>query len=122
MFCRAFLGALSRRRCATALIQRNGPLARPTLPSGTALTENNSNTVTGFGLDHSPSVHALYQPTEPEVARRTSASQLDSRMTALGPLAWKPRRRFVPSGKVVSIPPIARLRSISSRTLLSAGV
>ena len=70
-----------------ALSQRNGPLARPTLPSAIALTENNSNTATGSGLDHSPSVHALYQPTEPEVASRTNASQLESRTTALGPSA-----------------------------------
>ena len=58
-----------------------------TSPSGTALAENSSNKATGSGLDHSPSVQALYHPIEPEVARRTSASQLDSRTTACGPLA-----------------------------------
>src|SRR5216110_1415012 len=121
MFWRAFLGALSRRRWASALTQRNAPLARPTSPSGTALAENSSNTATGSGLDHSPRVHALYQPTEPEVARRTSASQLDSLTTAFGPFEWKPRRRFSPLGRVTSIPPQARRRSIWSRTLEKAG-
>src|SRR6185369_8626224 len=108
MLRRALLGPLSRSRWAIALVQRNGPLARPTSPSGTAFTEKSSNTVTGSGLDHSPSVQALYQPTEPEVARRTSASQLDRRTTAVGPLAWKPRRIFPPPGRVASMPPHAR--------------
>src|SRR5438270_7903526 len=121
MFWRAFLGALSRRRWASALTQRNAPLARPTSPSGTALAEKSSNTVTGSGLDHSPKVHALYQPTEPEVARRTSASQLDKRTTAFGPLAWKPSWRFSPPGSVASIPPQASRRSIWSSTLEKAG-
>src|SRR5947199_8240523 len=101
MFWRAFLGALSRRRWASALIQRNGPLARPTSPSGTALAENSSNTATGSGLDHSPRAQALYQPTDPEVARRASASQLDSRTMTLGPFERKPTRRFSPPGSVV---------------------
>src|SRR5689334_25150159 len=98
MFCRALRGALSRRRCAIALTQRNGPLARPTSPSAAPLAEKDSNEVTGSGLDHSPNVHALNQPTDPEVARRTSASQLLRRTTALGPGARKPSRRFDPSG------------------------
>jgi len=87
MFALAFAGRLSRRRWASALSQRNGPFARPTLPSWTALAEKSSNTLTASGLDHSPSVHALYQPTEPEVASRTNARQLDSRTTAVGPVA-----------------------------------
>src|SRR4029079_11077053 len=108
MFFRAFLGALSRSRWATALTQRNAPLARPTWPSGTALTEKSSNTVTGSGLDHSPSVHDLYPPHEPEVARRTRASQLDSRTTALGPFSRNPSRRLSPPGRAASIPPLTR--------------
>src|SRR3954470_15709258 len=120
MFCLALRGALSRSRCARKLTRRNGPLARPTSPSDTALAENSSNTATGSGLDHSPRVHALYQPTEPEVARRTSASQLDRRTTAFGPFEWEPRRLFSPLGRVTSIPPQARRRSISSRTLEKA--
>src|SRR5438270_3128237 len=107
MFCLALPGALSRSRCASALTQRNGPLARPTSPSATALAEKTSNTATGFGLDHSPSAQALYQPTDPEVARRTSASQLDNRTIALGPFERKPTRRFSPPGSVVSTPPQA---------------
>src|SRR5690242_8031476 len=100
MFLRALPGALSRNRCATALTQRNAPLARPTSPSVTALAENSSNIATGSGLDHSLSVHALYQPTEPDVARRTSESQLWSRTMAFGPGARKPRRRWEPSGRI----------------------
>ena len=72
MFFLAFRGALSRSRWASALTQRNAPLARPMSPSDMALAENSSNKATGSGLDHSPSVHALYHPTEPEVASRTS--------------------------------------------------
>src|SRR5207249_3585399 len=106
---------------ASQFNQRNGPLARPTSPRATALAEKSSNTFTGSGLDHSRSVHALYQPTEPEVARRTSASQLDRRTSAFGPFALKPRRRFDPSGRAVSIPPLTSRRSISSRTLERAG-
>src|SRR5690242_3434036 len=105
MFCFAFPGALSRRRCASALIHRNGPLALPMSPRTTALAEKSSNTATGSGLDHSPSVQALYQPTDPEVARRTSASQLDRRTTALGPLPFEPRLRIEPSGSSVSMHP-----------------
>src|SRR3954449_427344 len=116
MLAGALRGALSRRRWASALIQRNGPLARPTSPSETALAENSSNTATGSGLDHSPRVQALYQPTDPEVARRASASQLDSRTTAFGAFARKPRRLFSPLGRVTSMPPQARRRWIWSRT------
>src|SRR6266498_4951376 len=105
MFFGAFRGALSRRRWARALIQRNGPLARPVSPSGTALTENNSKIATGSGLDHSPSVHALYHPTDPEVARRTSAIQLEIWTTALGPGPRKPRRRSPPFGRSTCRPP-----------------
>ena len=46
------------------------------LAEATALTLNSSNKGTGSGDVHSPSSHALYQPTEPEMARRTRASQL----------------------------------------------
>src|SRR3990170_5830347 len=94
----ALRGALSRSRCAIALTQRNGPLARADRPSSTELAVNNSNRTTGSGLDHSPSVHALYQPTEPEVPRRTSAFQLLRMTTASGPGAWKPSIRTEPSG------------------------
>src|SRR5207302_9621360 len=112
MLRRAVAGALSRSRWASAFIHRNGPLARPILPRGTALTANNSNKATGSGLDHTPSVHALYHPTEPEVASRTSASHLDNRTTAFGPPEWKPRLRFSPPGRVASRPPQARRESI----------
>ncbi len=57
--------SLSRARCARALIQRDGPLARPNSPSETALQLNSSNSGTGSGDVHSPSSHALYHPTEP---------------------------------------------------------
>src|SRR5947209_6611868 len=100
MLARALRGALSRRRWASAFIQRKTPLARPVSPSGTALAENSSKSATGSGLDHSFIVHALYQPTEPDVARRTSAIQLVICTTALGPGALKPRRCLPPSGSV----------------------
>src|SRR6478672_13818291 len=102
MFALAFRGALSRRRWASALIQRNGPLARPTSPNWTALAEKISKTATGLGLDHSPTAQALYHPTEPDAASRTSGSQLERRTTAFGPSARKPRRRIEPSGMVSS--------------------
>ena len=38
-----------------------------------------------------------------------------------GPGAWKPSRRFDPSGSVASRPPRSSRRSISSRTLENAG-
>src|SRR4051812_23825051 len=100
MFARALCGALSRKRWASAFTQRNGPLARPMLPSGTAFAENNSKIATGSGLDHSPSVHALYQPTEPDVARRTSAIQLLISTIAAGPGARKPASRLESPGSV----------------------
>src|SRR5215213_3647370 len=121
MFARALPGALSRNRWASALINRNGPLARPTSPSGTALAENSSKIATGSGLDHSPSVHALYQPTDPEVARRTSAIQLARRTLALGRRVRKPSRRCSPPGSVTSSPPATSRRSISSSTFEIAG-
>src|SRR4051794_27348201 len=121
MFSRALRGALSRSRWASALIQRNGPLARPTSPSATALAENSSKIGTGSGLDHSPSVHALYQPTEPELARRTKAIQLRMWTRAVAPGALKPIRRLLPSGRVTSIPPHSNRRSICSSTRSNAG-
>ena len=87
-------GALSRRRWASALIQRNGPLARPTSPSATALAVNSSNSATGSGLDHSPSVPGLVP------ADRARGRQPDQRHPAVeldrplsGPAARKPIRR-----------------------------
>src|SRR3954452_13017630 len=121
MFSRAFPGALSRRRWASALIQRNGPFARPTSPSATALAENSSKIGTGSGLDHSPKVDALYQPTEPELARRTKAIQLRMWTRAVAPGALKPIRRLLPSGRVTSIPPHSKRRSICSSTRSNAG-
>ena len=85
------------------------------------MAENNSKIGTGSGLDHSPSVHALYQPTEPELARRTSAIQLRIWTIAFAPGARKPMRRWLPSGSVASIPPLSNLRSISSSTRSKAG-
>src|SRR5688500_16774281 len=117
----ALPGALSRRRWASAFTQRNGPFARAAPPSSTELAVNNSNKATGSGLDHSPLVHALYQPTEPEVARRTSAIQLLSSTIGVGPGAWKPIRRRLPSGRIASIPPRARRASRWSRTFAKAG-
>src|SRR5258705_12509211 len=102
MFSRALRGALSRRRCAARLTQRNTPLAPPMSPRLAALTENNSKIATGSGLDHSPNAQALYQPTEPEVARRTSAIQLEIWTTAAGPGERKPRRWELPPGTIVS--------------------
>src|SRR5918993_1463497 len=117
----ALPGALSRSRWASAFIQRNGPFARAAPPSSTELAVNNSNRATGSGLDHSPWVHALYQPTEPEVAKRTSAIQLLRWTIGAGPGAWKPIRRRLPSGSVASIPPRARRASRWSSTLAKAG-
>src|SRR3954447_16901317 len=105
MLARALRGALSRRRCASAFIQRNTPFARPVSPSGIALAENSSKTATGSALDHSFIVHALYQPTEPDVARRARAIQLEMWTAALGPGARKPRRCLLASGRVASSPP-----------------
>src|SRR3954447_13389226 len=105
MLARALRGALSRRRWASAFAKRNKPLARAVSPSGTALAENNSKSATGSGLDHSPRVQALYQPTEPDVARRASAIQPEMWTDALGPGARKPRRRLLPSGSDASSPP-----------------
>src|SRR5690348_14221664 len=116
MFRFALRGALSRSRWASEFTQRNGPLARPISPRGAALAEKISKILTGSGLDHSPTVHALYQPTEPDVARRTSAIQLDSCTIAQAPLPLNPSRRLPPPGSVASIPPIVRRLSISSRT------
>ena len=48
---------------------------------------NRSNKGTGSGLAHSPRSHALYQPTEPESARRASARQLRRWTTGDRPLA-----------------------------------
>src|SRR6185369_8277873 len=121
MFSRALRGALSRRRWASALTSRNGPLARATSPSDSALAANNSKMATGSGLDHSPCAHALYQPTDPDVASRTSAIQLCRRTAALAPGARKPSRRRAPPGTVTSSPPLASLRSIWSRTREKAG-
>src|SRR6185369_9059793 len=121
MFLAALRGALSRRRWASEFIIRNRPFARPISPSEAPLTEKSSKIGTGSGLDHSPSVHALYQPTEPEVARRTRAIQLAKFSTAVAPGPRKPRSRFDPSGSVRCIPPTSSLRSISSRTLEKAG-
>jgi len=89
----ALPGALSRSRWASAFTKRNGPFARAARPSSTELAVNSSNKTTGSGLDHSPLVQALYQPTEPEVASRTSAIQLRSSTIGAGPGAWKPIRR-----------------------------
>src|SRR5947199_351788 len=113
MLARALRGALSRRRWASALIQRNGPLARPVSPSGTALAEKSSKIVTGSGLDHSPSVQALYHPTEPDVASRTSAIQPAICTAALGPGVRKPRRYLLPSGSDASSPPDSMRLDIS---------
>src|SRR3954447_15544366 len=121
MFLRALPGALSRRRWARAFIHRNGPFARPTSPSAAASAEKISKILTGSGLDHSPDAQALYQPTEPEVASRTRAIQLDKCTIAVGPSARNPRCRLEPSGSVVSIPPVLRRLSISSSTRLIAG-
>ena len=119
-----FSRRLARRIVAQPMRERVDPAERTLgaadLAERTALAEKISNTATGFGLDHSPKVHALYQPTEPEVARRTSASQLDSRTTALGP--WRENRGGAcPSGSVSSIPPQSSRRSIWSSTLDKAG-
>src|SRR6185369_5280297 len=121
MFLTAVFGALSRSRWARELIQRNTPFARPISPSGMALAEKSSKIATGSGLDHSPRVQALYQPTEPEVARRASDIQLFSRTTAWTPRPRKPSLRSEPSGSEISSPPLGSLRSISSRTLDKAG-
>src|SRR5438477_8051982 len=105
MLSSAFRGALSRSRWASALIQRNSPLARPVSPSGTAFAEKSSKIATGSGLDHSPRVQALYQPTDPEVASRTNAIQLVIFTLAFAPGARKPRPRSVPLGSDVCKPP-----------------
>ena len=64
------------QRMGEAVDQLPGPLARAASPSVAALRMNRSNSGTGSGLVHSPRAQALYQPTDPEVASRTSARQL----------------------------------------------
>ena len=69
------------------------PVDQPPRPLGAggvaerwrALRMNRSNKRTGSGLDHSPCAQALYQPTEPEAASRTSARQLARWTIATGP-------------------------------------
>ena len=102
MFAFACCGLLSRRRWASAFSQRAGPLARPSSPSETALALNSSNKGTGSGDAHSPSSHALYQPTEPETPSLTSAIQLLSSIRAAGPgiAEAEPPARAVRKGRV----------------------
>ena len=117
-----FVARLARRVVAQAMGERVDPAERPLgaadVAQRTALAVNNSNSATGSGLDHSPCVHALYQPTEPEVASRTSAIQLvDVGRSRSGPGARKPRSRCVPSGSVASIPPFRAGRRSGRATL-----
>ena len=71
---------LARRIVAQPVSQRIGPAKRSLgarrAASATELAEKSSKIATGSGLAHSPNVHALYQPTEPEVPSRTSVFQL----------------------------------------------
>ena len=74
------LARLAGRVVAEPVRERVDPAQRALgaadIAERTALAVNSSNSATGSGLDHSPSSHALYQPTEPGVASRTSAIQL----------------------------------------------
>ncbi len=121
MFCLACPSPLSRSWCASRLIRRISPLARPTSPSVSPFSMNNSNNCTASGELHSPAAQALYQPTEPLVARRTSAIQLFRWTTAVGPGPRNPSRLRVPSGRIASIPPCRRRSWIRSTTCLNPG-
>ena len=79
------VGDVAPRAARVVGAQRVGePVDQPPRPLGprrrrrgsSALRMNRSNSGTGSGLVHSPRAQALYQPTEPEVASRTSARQL----------------------------------------------
>src|SRR3954463_4730786 len=117
MLRRALLGSLARRPWARRLTSFHGPLARAASPRVAALRMNSSNRATGSGLAHSPSAHALYQPTEPEAASRTSARQLVRRTIPTGPGPPPPSGRKPPSGSVRSSRPSAMPASIPPSTL-----
>ena len=83
------LSRLAQTIVAQPVRQRIDPAPDPLGPADLAqrspLSMNSSNSGTGSGELHSPAAQALYQPTEPDVASRTSASQLLSLTTATGP-------------------------------------
>src|SRR3546814_4902415 len=74
------------------LTKRHQPLARAMAPRLSPLRMKRSKSGTGSRLDHSPSVQALYQPTDPDVISRTSARQLCKRTIGIGPGLRPPRR------------------------------
>ena len=94
---------------------RNGPLARPTLPSGRHWPRTVRTASPDRGSTIRPAAHALYQPTEPEVRKpdqRQPAVEVDDRRR---PVAWKPSRRVRAVGKLDLDPAGTSRRSISSR-------
>ena len=106
MFSRALRGALSRRRWASALTQRNGPLARPMSPSGDGVGGEQFEDRDRIGarpFAQRPGLVPADRARGREADQRHPAAKLHDR--ARGPSPRKPRRRCEPSGSVASIPP-----------------
>ncbi|MBO9582482.1 MAG: class I SAM-dependent methyltransferase, partial [Sphingobium sp.] len=80
-----------------------------------ALAMNRANSATGSGLDHSPACQARNQPTDPDIAKRTSACQLLRCTIAVKPCASPPRIRTDPSGRCSSSDPSTSPWSIRPR-------